>query len=49
MHFSKADRCGHRSLRPQLLGDAVYGDIEMRNTVWTRALEVGANDVFESS
>lgn len=28
-------------------GDAVYGDIEMRNTVWTRALETGANDVFE--
>ncbi len=28
--------------------DAVYGDIEMRNTVWTRALEAGDTDVFES-
>lgn len=28
-------------------GDAVYGDIEMRNTVWTRALAAGNNDVFE--
>ena len=28
-------------------GDAVYGDIEMRNTVWTRALEAGDKDVFE--
>lgn len=29
------------------LGDAVYGDIEMRNTVWPRALEAGDKDVFE--
>jgi raffinose/stachyose/melibiose transport system substrate-binding protein len=28
-------------------GDAVYGDIEMRNTVWPRALAAGDNDVFE--
>ena len=28
-------------------GDAVYGDIEMRNTVWTRALDAGDKDVFE--
>jgi len=28
-------------------GDAVYGDIEMRNTVWTRALDAGDYDVFE--
>jgi raffinose/stachyose/melibiose transport system substrate-binding protein len=27
-------------------GDAVYGDIEMRNTVWTRALAAGDKDVF---
>ncbi|MDD3335950.1 MAG: extracellular solute-binding protein [Eubacteriales bacterium] len=27
--------------------DAVYVDIEMRNTVWTRALQLGDNDVFE--
>ena len=27
--------------------DAVYGDIEARNTVWTRALEAGDKDVFE--
>ena len=27
--------------------DAVYGDIECRNTVWTRALDAGDNDVFE--
>ena len=27
--------------------DAVYGDIEARNTVWTRALEAGDRDVFE--
>lgn len=27
--------------------DAVYGDIECRNTVWTRALEAGDKDVFE--
>lgn len=26
---------------------ATYADIEMRNTVWTRALETGNNDVFE--
>lgn len=30
------------------LNDAVYGDIEMRNTVWTRALQVGDKDVFEN-
>ncbi|MFH1512807.1 MAG: extracellular solute-binding protein [Bacillota bacterium] len=28
-------------------GDAVYGDIEMRNTVWPRALAAGDYDVFE--
>ena len=28
-------------------GDAVYGDIEMRNTVWTRALDAGDKDVFQ--
>ena len=28
-------------------GDAVYGDIEMRNTVWTRALAAGDKDVFQ--
>lgn len=28
--------------------DAVFGDIEMRNTVWTRALENGDNDLFEN-
>ncbi|MDF2484232.1 MAG: msmE 23 [Herbinix sp.] len=27
--------------------DAVFGDIEMRNTVWTRALQNGDNDIFE--
>lgn len=28
--------------------DAVYGDIECRNTVWTRALAAGDKDVFEN-
>lgn len=28
-------------------GDAVFGDIEMRNYVWTKALDDGQNDVFE--
>ena len=28
-------------------GDAVFGDIEMRNYVWTKALDEGQNDVFE--
>lgn len=28
-------------------GDAVFGDIEMRNYVWTMALDEGQNDVFE--
>ncbi len=28
-------------------GDAVYGDIEMRNTVWPRALAAGNKDLFE--
>ena len=28
--------------------DAVFGDIEMRNTVWPRALAAGDNDLFES-
>ena len=28
-------------------GDAVFGDIEMRNYIWTKALEAGDNDVFE--
>lgn len=28
--------------------DAVYGDIECRNTVWTRALAAGDIDVFEN-
>lgn len=27
-------------------GDAVYGDIEVRNTVWTRALDNGDADLF---
>ena len=27
--------------------DAVYGDIEWRNTFWTRALAAGDNDIFE--
>lgn len=27
-------------------GDAVFGDIEMRNYVWTKALEAGDNDLF---
>ena len=30
-----------------VFGDAVYGDIEMRNTVWPRALAAGDNDLFE--
>ena len=29
-------------------GDAVYGDIEMRNTVWTRALDAGDKDLFDA-
>lgn len=29
-------------------GDAVYGDIEMRNTVWPRALAAGDKDLFEN-
>lgn len=29
-------------------GDAVFGDIEMRNYVWTKALEAGDDDVFEN-
>ena len=28
-------------------GDAVFGDIEMRNYVWTKALDDGQNDIFE--
>ena len=28
-------------------GDAVFGDIEMRNYVWTKALDAGDKDVFE--
>lgn len=28
-------------------GDAVFGDIEMRNYVWTKALDAGDTDVFE--
>lgn len=28
-------------------GDAVFGDIEMRNYVWTKALDEGENDVYE--
>lgn len=28
-------------------GDAVFGDIEMRNYVWTKALDSGCNDVYE--
>ncbi len=28
-------------------GDAVFGDIEMRNYVWTKALAGGDNDIFE--
>lgn len=28
-------------------GDAVFGDIEMRNYIWTMALKNGNNDVFE--
>lgn len=28
-------------------GDATFGDIEMRNYVWTKALDAGDNDVFE--
>lgn len=27
-------------------GDAVYGDIEVRNTVWTRAIDNGDTDLF---
>lgn len=27
-------------------GDAVFGDIEMRNYIWTKALEAGDKDVF---
>lgn len=29
-------------------GDAVFGDIEMRNYVWTKALDAGDKDVFEN-
>ena len=28
-------------------GDAVFGDIEMRNYIWTKALAAGDNDLFE--
>ena len=27
-------------------GDAVFGDIEMRNYIWTKALDAGDNDLF---
>lgn len=29
-------------------GDAVFGDIEMRNYIWTKALAAGDNNLFES-
>lgn len=29
-------------------GDAVFGDIEMRNYIWTKALDAGDNNLFES-